>query len=244
VRTVYQHGAAPPAEWPARSGWRALFPVLLPRRDEGGDVLGVGIDWAEEFHLVALGRTDQGIIEVVRVEHRPQAVSALVARIAGFEPDPADVRVLIETRHRLLVEALVAAGYTVLPVNPELVSRRRGPARKKDDAEDAGSAACWRWTGTPGSSGSSRTASSPVRCARSPATTSGPAGTSGGCSTGCAPTCSPPSRPRSPSPARTSARPGCCGCWNAGPPPRRWPQRPALPAATRLVAAGPSPGRG
>jgi len=47
------------------------------------------------------------------------------------------VRVVIETRHGLLVDALVDAGYTVLPVNPELVSRRRGPARKKDDAEDA-----------------------------------------------------------------------------------------------------------
>jgi transposase len=100
-------------------------------------VLGVGIDWAEEFHLVALGQPAEGVIEVVRVEHRPQAVSALVARIAGLEPDPAEVRVVIETRHGLLVEALVAAGYTVLPVNPELVSRRRGPARKKDDAEDA-----------------------------------------------------------------------------------------------------------
>ena len=44
---------------------------------------------------------------------------------------------VLETRHGLLVEALVAAGYPVLPVNPELVSRRRGPARKKDDAEDA-----------------------------------------------------------------------------------------------------------
>jgi len=31
----------------------------------------------------------------------------------------------------------VEAGIPVLPVNPELVSRRRGPARKKDDAEDA-----------------------------------------------------------------------------------------------------------
>jgi transposase len=100
-------------------------------------VLGVGIDWAEEFHLVALGRPAEGVIEVVRVEHHPQAVSALVARIAGLEPDPAEVRVVIETRHGLLVEVLVEAGYTVLPVNPELVSRRRGPARKKDDAEDA-----------------------------------------------------------------------------------------------------------
>jgi transposase len=100
-------------------------------------VLGVGIAWAEEFHVVALGRPGSGVIEVVRVDHRPGVVSALVERIAGLEPDPAEVRVVIETRHGLLVEALVEAGYTVLPVNPELVSRRRGPARKKDDAEDA-----------------------------------------------------------------------------------------------------------
>jgi len=33
--------------------------------------------------------------------------------------------------------ALVEAEHAVLPVNPELVSRQRGPARKKDDAEDA-----------------------------------------------------------------------------------------------------------
>jgi hypothetical protein len=100
-------------------------------------VLGVGIDWAEEFHLVAFGRAGEGVVEVLRVEHRPEAVSALMKRIAGLEADPAEVRVVIETRHGLLVEALVDAGYTLLPVNPELVSRRRGPARKKDDAEDA-----------------------------------------------------------------------------------------------------------
>ena len=35
-----------------------------------GDVLGVGIDWAEEFHLVALGSPGEGVIEVLRVEHR------------------------------------------------------------------------------------------------------------------------------------------------------------------------------
>ena len=32
---------------------------------------------------------------------------------------------------------LLDAGFTVLPVNPDLIARRRGPARKKDDAEDA-----------------------------------------------------------------------------------------------------------
>jgi transposase len=100
-------------------------------------VLGVGIDWAEDFHLVALGRPDQGVVELRRVEHTPSAVEALIEQIARLEPDPAEVRVVIETRHGLLVERLVDVGYTVLPVNPGLVARRRGPARKKDDAEDA-----------------------------------------------------------------------------------------------------------
>jgi transposase len=100
-------------------------------------MLGVGIDWAEDFHLVALGRPGEGVLDVARVEHTPAAVAALVARVAALEPDPAEVRVVIETRHGLLVEALLDAGYTVLPVNPDLVARRRGPAKKKDDAEDA-----------------------------------------------------------------------------------------------------------
>ena len=100
-------------------------------------MLGVGIDWAEAFHLVALGHPEEGVIELHRVEHTPAAVEQLIAQIATLEPDPAEVRVVIETRHGLLVERLVDAGYVVLPVNPDLVARRRGPARKKDDAEDA-----------------------------------------------------------------------------------------------------------
>ncbi len=100
-------------------------------------MLGVGIDWAEEFHLVALGRPGEGVIEVNRVEHTPAAVDALVARIASLEPDPAEVRVVLEARHGMLVERLVEAGYVVVPVNPDLIARRRGPAKCKDDAEDA-----------------------------------------------------------------------------------------------------------
>ncbi len=100
-------------------------------------MLGVGIDWAEEFHLVALGRPGDGVIEVSRVEHTPSAIDALIGRIAAMEADPAEVRVVIETSHGMLVERLVDAGYAVVPVNPDLIARRRGPAKKKDDAEDA-----------------------------------------------------------------------------------------------------------
>lgn len=100
-------------------------------------MLAVGIDWSEQFHLVALGRPGEGVFDVRRVEHSPKAVDALVERIAALEPDPAEVRVVLESRHGLLVERLLDAGYVVVPVNPDLVARRRGPARKKDDAEDA-----------------------------------------------------------------------------------------------------------
>jgi transposase len=100
-------------------------------------MLAVGIDWAEAFHLVALGRPGEGVTEIRRVEHTPTAVAALLGHIATLEADPAEVRVVIETRHGLLVEQLVDAGFTVRPVNPDWVARRRGPAKKKDDAEDA-----------------------------------------------------------------------------------------------------------
>lgn len=100
-------------------------------------MLAVGLDWAELFHDVALGRPGQGVIEQFRIDHTATGVGRLVARCLELEPDPAEVRVVLETRHGLLVESLIDAGFTVLPVNPDLVARRRGPARKKDDAEDA-----------------------------------------------------------------------------------------------------------
>lgn len=100
-------------------------------------MLGVGLDWAEDFHVIALGRPGQGVFDTVTISHTPAAVDTLIARINELEPDPAEVRVVLETRHGMLVERLVEAGYTVVPVNPDLVARRRGPAKKKDDAEDA-----------------------------------------------------------------------------------------------------------
>ena len=100
-------------------------------------VLGVGVDWAESFHDVAVGVPGRGVTEQFRIDHGPAGVARLVARCLELEPDPAEVRVVLETRHGPLVEALADAGFTVLPVNPDLVARRRGPAKKKDDAEDA-----------------------------------------------------------------------------------------------------------
>jgi hypothetical protein len=103
----------------------------------GGPVLGIGIDWAEEFHDIAFGTLEKGVVEQFRIDHGPAGVAALIERALRLEPDPAEVRVVLETRHGLLVEALIDAGFSVVPVNPDLIARRRGPARKKDDTEDA-----------------------------------------------------------------------------------------------------------
>ena len=50
-------------------------------------MLGVGIDGAERFHLVALGRGEDGVFEVSRVEHTPTAVTTPISRIVGVLPE-------------------------------------------------------------------------------------------------------------------------------------------------------------
>ena len=44
-------------------------------------MLGVGIDWAEAFHVVALGRPGEGVVQVLRVEHDKPALEALLDRL-------------------------------------------------------------------------------------------------------------------------------------------------------------------
>lgn len=68
-------------------------------------MLGIGIDWAESFHDVALGVPGQGVTEQFRFGHGPAGVRRLVARCLELEPDPAEVRVVLETRHGLLAVA-------------------------------------------------------------------------------------------------------------------------------------------
>ena len=100
-------------------------------------MLGIGIDWAEEFHDVAFGTQEKGVVEQFRIEHGPAGVAALIERALRTGAGPGRGAGGAGDPHGLLVEALLDAGFTVVPVNPDLVARRRGPARKKDDTEDA-----------------------------------------------------------------------------------------------------------
>jgi hypothetical protein len=49
-------------------------------------VLGVGIDWAEEFHDIALGTPEKGVVEQFRIEHGPAGVDRLIGRCLALEP--------------------------------------------------------------------------------------------------------------------------------------------------------------
>src|SRR6266568_6645949 len=127
-----------PTSVSSREDWSiSTAPCLHPCRRQGRhgawcwDRLGRGVPPGGP------GLPRGGVIQIRRVEHTPAAVQGLLADIARLEPDAAEVRVVLETRHGVLVERLVDAGFVVLPVNPDLVARRRGPARKKDAAEDA-----------------------------------------------------------------------------------------------------------
>lgn len=55
-------------------------------------MLGIGIDWAEEFHDIAFGTQEKGVIEQFRINHGPAGVTALIERARALEPDPAEVR--------------------------------------------------------------------------------------------------------------------------------------------------------
>jgi hypothetical protein len=133
------------------------------------------------------------VIQIRRIGHTPAAVTDLLADIVRLEPDPAEVRVVLETRHGMLVERLVDTGVMVLPVNPSWSRGAAGRRRKRTTLRMPASAVRWRLTAIPACGRWCPTASSLASCAPSPATTSAPHETSAGCSTACGRTCSAPS---------------------------------------------------
>jgi len=103
-------------------------------------MLLVGIDWAETQHAACLLMPTGTALQRLPVPHTPAGLRHLQEVIAEAEPDPVAVLVAIERPDGLLVEALLAAGYTVYALNPKVVERYRGPTRTtgaKSDPADA-----------------------------------------------------------------------------------------------------------
>ena len=105
-------------------------------------MLFVGDDWAEEAHDVEL-QDESG--RVLRRAKLPEGVAGM-ARLHGLigeqlgDEDDVEVVVGIETDRGPWVQALIAAGYQVYPINPLRVARyreRHSVSGAKSDVADA-----------------------------------------------------------------------------------------------------------
>jgi transposase len=100
----------------------------------------VGHDWAENHHDVFVEDGAGRRLGGGRVPDGVDGVARFHELVAGLVEDPAEVVVATETDRGLFVGSLVAAGYTVLAVNPLSVSRyreRHSTSGAKSDPGDA-----------------------------------------------------------------------------------------------------------
>jgi transposase len=127
--------------------------ALLNRREveqEGGAVLFIGDDWAEDHHDIELVDDQGRVLARKRFPEGIEGIAGLHALVAEHLPEgwdeaePEDIRALvkvgIETDRGPWVAALVAAGYEVFAINPMSVARyreRHSTSGAKSDAADA-----------------------------------------------------------------------------------------------------------
>ena len=100
----------------------------------------VGHDWAEIHHDIYIEDTDGGRLGKARLPDGIEGVTRLHEMVADTGAEPGEVVVATETDRGLFVEAMVAAGYQVVAVNPLSVARyreRHSTSGAKSDPGDA-----------------------------------------------------------------------------------------------------------
>src|SRR6266540_1195478 len=113
-------------------GWRGTGLLLL-----------VGDDWAEDHHDVEVQAESGRVLGKAKLPEGIAGIARLHALIGGQvgeDDESVQVVVGIETERGPWVQALVAAGYQVYPINPLQVARyreRHGMSGAKSDAGDA-----------------------------------------------------------------------------------------------------------
>jgi transposase len=115
---------------------------FIGQGEEGG-VLFVGDDWAEAHHDIEIEDDSGRVLARRRLPEGLAGITALHELVAEYlDPagEPDQVLVGIETERGPWVQALLAAGYIVYPINPMQVARyreRHSTSGAKSDAADA-----------------------------------------------------------------------------------------------------------
>jgi transposase len=98
-----------------------------------------GIDWADDHHdAVVLDNAGQ-VVAALHVAHSVAGLTELttaLAHICGSEAKN-QLACFVETNRGVLIAALLDTGFSVYPVNPKTVDRRRNAAGVKTDQVDA-----------------------------------------------------------------------------------------------------------
>jgi transposase len=98
----------------------------------------VGLDWGAEQHVAVVVDVDgRQQVKPLRLKNTRESVAELVRAVGG---DTRGIRVAVEARRLVIVDALLAAGFEVFVINPRQVDRFRdrfSSSGAKDDRRDA-----------------------------------------------------------------------------------------------------------
>jgi len=97
----------------------------------------VGIDWADTQHRVSVVDYQGAEKANFTVPHNREGLETLKEKLLKLAKNPQSIACIIETKHGLLIQFLLEAGFAVFPVNPKIVERRRKPSGAKSDPIDA-----------------------------------------------------------------------------------------------------------
>ena len=100
----------------------------------------VGHDWAEDHHDISLENAEGRPLHRGRLDDGLAGVAEFHAIIAAHATDPADVLIASETDRGLFITALVAAGSTVMAINPMSTARYRERLSTSGAKSDQGDA--------------------------------------------------------------------------------------------------------
>jgi transposase len=95
-----------------------------------------GIDWADRHHDIVVIDAGGRKVAQLRVEHSPDGLKKLVSFLRAIAPLD-QIACILETKHGLLITALLEAGLALYPVNPKTIDRKRAASGAKTDLIDA-----------------------------------------------------------------------------------------------------------
>jgi len=98
-----------------------------------------GLDWGGASHAICVINQTGQVVVRIEVRHDADGLADMLARLKRIAP-PAELPIAIERPSGLIVEVLIAAGYPVIPIHPNVVKACRPRYRAAGGKSDPGDA--------------------------------------------------------------------------------------------------------